>query len=53
MGRKKCGGVVRLAARRARDKPTDPERKLSEIIKEMGLRLFTSSSSTPSPGPMR
>ena len=39
MGKKKHGGVVRLAARRARDKPTEPERKLSEIIKEMGLRL--------------
>ncbi len=36
MGKKKRGGVVRLAARRARDKPTDPERKL--IILRPGLR---------------
>jgi len=40
VGKKKRGEVVRLAVRRTREKPADPDRKLSEIIKEMGLRLF-------------
>ena len=41
MGKKrKRGDVLRFPVRRTREKQTDQDRKLSEIIKEMGLRLF-------------
>ena len=41
MGKKrKLGDALRFPVRRSRQKQTDQDRKLSEIIKEMGLRLF-------------
>ena len=41
MGKKrKRGDVLRFPVRRTRKKQTDQDEKLSEIIKEMGLRLF-------------
>lgn len=41
MGQKKKRGDVRgVPVRRTREKQTDQDRTLSEIIKEMGLRLF-------------
>ena len=41
MGKKrKDGSVVKFPVHRPRADPAEPDRKLSEIIMEMGLRVF-------------
>lgn len=50
MGKKrKRGDVLRFPVRRTREKQTGQDRKLSEIVKEMALRLLKKPDAVPSP----
>ena len=49
MGKKrKRGDVLRFPVRRTREKRSDQDRKLSEIVKEMALRLLKKPDAVPS-----
>jgi len=46
--KRKHGGVLKFPVRRTREKQADRERRLSEIIKEMALRLLKKPDAVPS-----
>ena len=48
--KRKRGGVSKLPVRRPRARRVGEDRKLSEIIKEMALRLLKDPDATPSAG---